>query len=81
MKLGTTIALIVIGAVLSFAVTDSIAGVDLTMVGYICIAGGVLGMILVLLTDNRRRVSETRTVADPATGESVTRNETKGNAL
>lgn len=81
MKLGTTIALIVIGAVLSFAVTDSIAGIDLTMVGYICIAGGVLGLILVMLTDNRRRVSETRTAADPATGERVTRSETSGKAL
>lgn len=81
MRLGTTIALIVIGAVLSFAVTDSIAGIDLTMVGYICMAGGVLGLILVLLTDNRRRVSETRKVADPATGEQVTRSETRGNAL
>lgn len=76
MKLGTSIALIVIGAVLSFAITDSIAGVDLTMVGYICMAGGALGLVLVLLMNNRSRVSETRTAADPATGERVTRRET-----
>lgn len=76
MKLGTSIALIVIGAVLSFAITDSIAGVDLTMVGYICMAGGALGLVLVLLMNNRSRVSETRTAADPATGERVTRHET-----
>jgi tellurite resistance protein TehA-like permease len=48
---GTGIALLVIGAVLAFAVQRSIPGVDLTMVGYICLGAGVLAIILGLITN------------------------------
>ena len=37
MGIGGGIALIVIGAILSFGVSDAIEGVDLTVIGYICI--------------------------------------------
>ena len=48
---GTGIALLVIGAILSFAVKDSISGVNLTMIGYICMGAGVLAVILGLVTN------------------------------
>ncbi|MCB0911520.1 MAG: hypothetical protein KDB60_07890 [Propionibacteriaceae bacterium] len=48
---GTGIALLVIGAILSFAVRDSISGVNLTMIGYICMGAGVLAVILGLVTN------------------------------
>jgi len=48
---GTGIGLLVIGAILAFAVRDAISGVDLTMIGYICMAGGVLAVILGLVTN------------------------------
>lgn len=48
---GTGVALLVIGAILSFAVRDSISGVNLTMIGYICMGAGVLAVILGLVTN------------------------------
>ena len=54
MYFGGSIALLVIGAILAFAVQDSLSGVDLVMVGYICIAAGALGIVLSLLTRGRR---------------------------
>ncbi len=48
---GTGIGLLVIGAILAFAVRDAISGVDLTMIGYICMAGGLLAVILGLVTN------------------------------
>lgn len=51
MTMGAGIALLVIGAILSFAVKDSISGVDLTMIGYICMGAGVLAVILGLVTN------------------------------
>jgi len=41
-SLGGGIVLAIIGAILAFAVRDSISAVDLTMVGYIMLAGGIL---------------------------------------
>lgn len=82
MKLGSSLALIIIGAILSFAVADSLAGVDLTMIGYILIAAGLIGLVLTLVMNRPRglnRVSEQRTLADPATGEAVTRTEVRDN--
>lgn len=48
---GSGIALLVIGAILAFAVKDSIPGVSLTIVGYICLGAGVLAIILGLVTN------------------------------
>ncbi|PKQ21589.1 MAG: hypothetical protein CVT65_17765 [Actinobacteria bacterium HGW-Actinobacteria-5] len=48
---GTGIALLVIGAILSFAVRDSISGVNLTLIGYICMGAGLLAVILGLVTN------------------------------
>lgn len=46
MKYGTGIFLLVIGAILAFAVADRIEGVDLSMIGYICMGAGVLALII-----------------------------------
>ncbi len=46
MGIGGSITLMVVGAILAFAVRDNISGVDLSMVGYICLAAGVLWMIV-----------------------------------
>ncbi|WP_370890737.1 DUF6458 family protein [Janibacter sp. GXQ6167] len=55
MYIGLGIFLIVIGAIMSFAIQDAIAGVNLVMIGYICIAGGVLAIVLSLLMGAGRR--------------------------
>jgi hypothetical protein len=49
--IGLGIGLLVIGAILSFAVRDSISGVDLTTIGYILMGGGALALILGLVTN------------------------------
>lgn len=49
--IGLGIALLVIGAVLSFAVRDAVPGMDLSMIGYICMGGGALAVILGLVSN------------------------------
>ncbi len=44
MALGTGIFLIVLGAILSWGVTDSLAGVNLAVIGYICMSAGVIAL-------------------------------------
>ena len=53
MGIGTSIFLLAVGAILAFAVTDAISGVDLTVVGYILMAAGALGLIISMLVANR----------------------------
>lgn len=54
MALGSGIFLIVIGAIAAFAVNDAIDGVDLAMVGYICMAAGVVAIIVSLIVNRQR---------------------------
>ena len=55
MRIGSSLALLAIGAILAFAVTDRINEVDLTMVGYILLAVGALGVVLSLVMSGSRR--------------------------
>jgi membrane-bound ClpP family serine protease len=73
MTLGGGIALIVIGAVLAFAINLENAFIDLHLIGYILMGAGVIVTIVgaVLLTRKRQSVTTSRTVADPVTGERV----------
>ena len=83
MRIGSSIFLIALGAILAWAITPGlIPNVDQTMIGYILMAVGVIGLIasLVLASPGRSRtsrVSETRSVVDPNTGETITRNESR----
>jgi len=52
MRIGSSLALLAVGAILAFAVTDRINAVDLTMVGYILLAVGALGVVLTVATQN-----------------------------
>ncbi|MEO7070542.1 MAG: DUF6458 family protein [Nostocoides sp.] len=72
MYIGLGIFLLVIGAIMSFAIKASISGVDLTAVGYICMVAGALAIILSLVMRggggfSSRRVTQT----DPSTGTQV----------
>lgn len=53
MTLGTSLFLLAVGAILKFAVSDSIEGVDLSTVGLILMIVGVLGLLLALFLMNR----------------------------
>jgi hypothetical protein len=59
MGIGTSLFLIAVGAILRFAVTDSISGVDLTTVGLILIIVGILGLLISLFMMLAPRRSET----------------------
>lgn len=82
MGIGSGIALVVIGAILVFAVNVDTGGyVDLDLIGYILMAAGVVVFLisLVLLTRRRQTDSLERSSVDPATGERVTRRSLRDN--
>lgn len=69
MFIGGSIALIALGAILSFAVRDNLNGVDLVQVGYILMGAGALGLVASLIIngqDRERRVVERRDPPPPA---------------
>jgi hypothetical protein len=62
MRLGTAIVLVALGAILAFAVTLDVSGVDLRVVGWILMIVGALGIVLELAVwgpRSRRRVTTT----------------------
>ncbi|MCS5718567.1 DUF6458 family protein [Herbiconiux sp. CPCC 205763] len=79
MSIGGGIALIVIGAILVFALNIQLEWIDLDLVGYILMGAGVLVLIIgiVLLLRRRQSISTTRTGVDPASGEQITRRTTE----
>lgn len=57
MYFGGSIALIAIGAILSFAVRDNINEVDLVVVGYILMAAGLIGIVLSFVAQGQRNAA------------------------
>jgi hypothetical protein len=55
MGIGVGILLIVTGAILTFAVDATVAGLDLKVVGWILMLAGVAGLILFFYFWHRRR--------------------------
>jgi hypothetical protein len=76
--IGASVALIAVGAILTFALNVSIGALDLDVVGWILMAAGALGLIVTMSIWGRRRTSvvereprtyrtvEERTDVDPA---------------
>ena len=54
MGIGVSICLIAIGAILLWAVTASVAGVSLNLVGVILMVVGAIGLLVALLAAGRR---------------------------
>lgn len=80
MRIGSSLALIAIGAILAFAVRGAVPFIDLTLIGYILMAVGVVGLIVSLFASGprrTRRISESHSVRDPNTGETITRHESR----
>lgn len=63
MTIGGSIGLIVLGAILAFAVEIELAGLDLGTVGVIMMIGGVIGLV-VGLSMRQRAGRTTRVVED-----------------
>ena len=63
MDIGISIFLLAVGAVLTFAVHATLAGLDIKVVGMVLMAAGALGLILTLVVfapRRRRTVTEIR---------------------
>jgi hypothetical protein len=54
MTIGASLFTIALGAVLAFAVTAEVAGIDLQVVGYILLAIGVIGLVIGLWLNSGR---------------------------
>ncbi|WP_061963314.1 MULTISPECIES: DUF6458 family protein [Demequina] len=54
MALGSGIFLLVVGAIMAFAVKDNVDSVDFVMIGYICMGAGVLAIIISLIVSSQR---------------------------
>ena len=57
MTIGASIFLIAVGAILKFAVTATVAGIDIQVVGVILMVAGAIGLVLglFLMAQNSRR--------------------------
>ncbi len=77
MSLGLGIFLLVVGAILTFAVHATVAGISLVVAGEILMAAGVLVVILgiVLLFRKRRSTDTTRITNDTVNGNQTTQRE------
>jgi hypothetical protein len=65
MATGTSIFLIALGAILTFAVDVSVSGLDLATVGVILMIAGVIGVIVSLIWIDRATAPRTdRTVVE-----------------
>lgn len=63
MRMGLGIFLLVVGAILTFAVRDSLQGVDLSLVGWICMGAGALALILGIVANTQAtRTKQTNVV-------------------
>jgi hypothetical protein len=55
MGIGVSIFLIAVGAILAFAVSTTVSGIDIAVVGYILMAVGILGLVMTLTIFGPRR--------------------------
>ena len=67
MAIGSGIFLIVLGAVLAFAVNVESSAVDLKVVGWICIAAGVIAIIVSLVVNAQARKTTHHEIVDKNT--------------
>lgn len=75
MRIGASLVLIAIGAILKFAVTTSVSGVNLATVGVVLMVVGIVGLVLsIILASTARRTdvvhhSTRGDFADPTMGD------------
>jgi hypothetical protein len=71
MYIGGGIFLIVVGGILAFGVRDNVSNLDVGMIGWVCIAGGILAIVLSLVLGQQRtntshtEVVERRDIGNP----------------
>ncbi|MBG6106879.1 DUF6458 family protein [Frigoribacterium sp. CG_9.8] len=83
MGIGTGIFLFVIGAVIAFAVSFTVPGVNLILIGYLLMGAGVVVFLISIIMATRKRstISTTRTAVDATGNEKSTSQETRGDVV
>ena len=83
MNIGLGIFLVVVGAILRFAVMVQVSWINLQLVGdFLMVAGVVVAIIgIVLLVRKRSSVTTVRTAVDPNSNEQVASRETRVDPL
>jgi hypothetical protein len=83
MGIGTGIFLFVVGAIVAFAISIAVPGVDLHLIGYLLMGAGVVVFVIsiILVARKRSTVSTTRTAVDPTGNEKITNEETRGDVI
>ncbi|MEV0802601.1 DUF6458 family protein [Kribbella sp. NPDC050281] len=64
MGIGVSVFLLAVGGVLAFAVSDRVSGVDLTVVGYVLMGAGAIGLAVALVLANQRSRTTHTTVQE-----------------
>jgi len=64
MGIGTSLVLIAVGAILKWAVTDTVSGVSLATIGVILMVVGVIGLLFTLFFANAWRERRGAVVQD-----------------
>ena len=54
MGIGAGIVLIAVGAILAFAVNFQVSGIEISTIGFILMAAGVIGIVVALVMNNQR---------------------------
>lgn len=74
MRIGASLVLIALGAILKFAVTKQVSGINISTVGVVLMVVGVLGLLITLVMVSTRRRTDIvnrptgSTVLEPPTG-------------
>ncbi|MFX0538634.1 DUF6458 family protein [Ornithinimicrobium sp. Y1847] len=71
MGLGLGILLLVIGAIMAFAVNYQVSGIEVSTIGYILMAAGALSLLLGLVMNAQRTNTTHREVVDRHTDSDV----------
>lgn len=80
MSIGSGIFLVVVGAILAFALNVQLDWIDLTLVGYLLMGAGVVITLIgiALLVRRRRSVTTQRTMREPGADATITERSTDG---
>lgn len=74
-SVGGGIALILIGAIIAFALEFDIGGVNIALIGYLMIAAGAVLAVVGLVTTLTKRKTHSEVHRDPKTGSEVAETE------
>jgi hypothetical protein len=67
MRIGSSLLLIALGAILRFAITKQVSGVNVQIIGVVLMIVGIVGLLVTLAVMSTRRRTDVRYRADGVT--------------